>query len=180
MALRAGLIAALLFFASALDARSANSGQQLRELRAQVHECQDTLGVDRSPVSRMVPIGPRYRAWVVTLWETRREAFCGALRAVRRLYSYDEAAGARAWAESSGPRCVSSHEGAVTSNTGNGYYGKWQADITFQVTYGAEYYRRWGVASNWPEWAQDVMARRGYLDRGWGPWPTTSVMCGLR
>lgn len=87
---------------------------------------------------------------------------------------------ARAWASTAGARCVHSHEGGVRSNTGNGYYGRWQADRDFQRAYGKEFYYRWGLAHLWPAWAQDVMAWRGWKQRGWQPWPTTSVMCGLR
>ena len=99
---------------------------------------------------------------------------------VAKLRDYLKSRDARYWADSWAARCVSSKEGGVASNTGNGYYGKWQADIDFQRAYGREFYDRWGVASNWPAWAQDVMAHRGYRSRGWQPWPTTSVMCGLR
>ena len=152
----------------------------IEKARRAVHACQDDLRMKHSPVSRGEPKGQAYRRWVLKLWKERRRAYCGALRQVRRLFSFDEAVSAKAWASSWAAECVSSHEGAVTSNTGNGYYGKWQADTSFQLAYGAEFYERWGVASNWPEWAQDVMAHRGYQARGWEPWPTTSVICGVR
>jgi hypothetical protein len=150
---------------------------KINEAREATHRCQDELALKRSPVADRTPVGVRYRRWVLALWQARKQAYCGAMR---QLASYSEARHARVWAKSSGPSCVSSHEGAVTSNTGNGYYGKWQADIDFQRAYGREFYERWGTANNWPAWAQDVMARRGYEARGWGPWPTTSVICGLR
>ena len=84
------------------------------------------------------------------------------------------------WYWSSGARCVKNHEGAWTSNTGNGYYGGFQADHDFQRAYGREFYYRIGYAHLWKPWQQIVMAHRGWKSRGWGPWPTTSVMCGLR
>lgn len=155
----------------------------IKQVRLATHHCQDALEVDRSPVSSVAPVGRAYRHWVLKLWQVRREAFCGALQQVRRLTAHtsvSELARAKEWASSDAARCVSSHEGGVTTNTGNGYYGRWQADIGFQLAYGIEFYRRWGVASNWPGWAQDVMAYRGYQARGWNPWPTTSVMCGVR
>lgn len=83
------------------------------------------------------------------------------------------------WFYSSGASCVKSHEGAWTSNTGNGYYGGFQADMSFQRAYGGEYLSRWGTANNWSPVYQIHMAYRGWLARGWAPWPTTSVMCGL-
>lgn len=151
--------------------------------RAKTFACQQQLGLKRSPVSSRPIYSAAYARWVLRLWETREQAFCAALKQVRYLTAFtpvDELADAKAWANSAAGRCVSSHEGAVTSNTGNGYYGKWQADISFQLAYGREFYERWGVASNWPAWAQNVMAYRGWRARGWAPWPTTSVMCGVR
>ena len=71
-------------------------------------------------------------------------------------------------------------QGAWTSNTGNGYYGGFQADRDFQRAYGREFYYAIGPAHLWRPWQQIVMAHRGYKSRGWQPWPTTSVMCGLR
>jgi hypothetical protein len=152
---------------------------QIEEERRATHRCQAALGVPLSPVSRMVPRGRKYQIWVLLLWRSRHEAYCAALRHVRRVYAYDEAPAARLWASSAAGHCVSSHEGAVDSNSGNGYFGKWQADVSFMLAYGREFYRRWGVASNWPEWAQDVMAHRGYRARGWGPWPNTAAACGV-
>jgi hypothetical protein len=84
------------------------------------------------------------------------------------------------WYRTSGAACVKSKEGAWTSNTGNGYYGGFQADMNFQRAYGPEYLRRWGTANNWPPIAQIHMAWRGWRARGWQPWPNTSRMCGLR
>lgn len=91
---------------------------------------------------------------------------------------------ASAWADTSAARCVSSKEGGIASNTGNGYYGKWQADTSFASTYNPEASRRWGPyayyhGGAWPERDQDLMAYRGWKARGWYPWPTTARMCGL-
>lgn len=97
----------------------------------------------------------------------------------RTLSPHPLFARAQAWAAGSGPSCVTSKEGGTTTNTGNGYYGRWQADLGFQSSYGPEFVRRWGVASNWPAWAQNIMAFRGWLARGWYPWPNTARECGL-
>lgn len=84
------------------------------------------------------------------------------------------------WAESSAGRCVSSREGGLRSvSPGGTYAGKWQMDSSFEGSYGAWYVYRWGRAYNWPEWAQDVAAYRGYNARGWWPWPNTARSCGL-
>ena len=76
--------------------------------------------------------------------------------------------------------CIHRYEGAWTSNTGNGYYGGLQMDLSFQATYGAEFLRRWGTADNWPVWAQLKTASRAYQSgRGFWPWPNTARACGL-
>lgn len=87
---------------------------------------------------------------------------------------------ALAWWESSGAQCVKSKEGGWGSNTGNGYYGGFQADHSFQRAYGYEFYISYGTANNWQPWQQIIMAYRGWKSRGWQPWPNTSRMCGLR
>jgi hypothetical protein len=86
------------------------------------------------------------------------------------------------WAEFA---CIHSHEGAATSNTGNGYYGGLQEDMGFQRTYGPDFMARWGTADRWPVWAQVESARRardgfaGHGARGYGPWPQTARACGM-
>jgi len=75
--------------------------------------------------------------------------------------------------------CIHRYEGAWTANTGNGYYGGLQMDISFQRSYGGAYFRRWGYAHHWPVWAQLQAGRNGYRARGWYPWPNTARMCGL-
>jgi hypothetical protein len=100
-------------------------------------------------------------------------------RVARRHSNAGASSAAMRWWHTSGARCVKNHEGAWTSNTGNGYYGGFQADLSFQQAYGAEFYRRWGTANNWPVWAQITMAYRGWHRRGWHPWPNTARACGL-
>lgn len=80
------------------------------------------------------------------------------------------------WAEWT---CIHGREGATDSNTGNGYYGGLQMDVSFQLAHGAEFYRRWGTANNWPIWAQVTAARRARdSGLGYGPWPNTARACG--
>jgi hypothetical protein len=76
--------------------------------------------------------------------------------------------------------CIHRYEGSWTANTGNGYYGGLQMDVSFQARYGPEYLRRWGTADRWPAWAQVVAASRAYRSgRGFWPWPNTARACGL-
>lgn len=81
------------------------------------------------------------------------------------------------WYYTSGAKCVHEHEGAWTSNTGNGYYGGFQADLSFAASYGSEYYPP--TPDQWTPLQQIHMAYRGWLARGWYPWPNTARMCGL-
>lgn len=74
--------------------------------------------------------------------------------------------------------CIHEHEGAWTSNTGNGYWGGLQEDWQFFHTYGREYVPLWGTPDRWPVWAQLVSGYRAWQVRGWSPWGTRG-MCGL-
>jgi len=76
--------------------------------------------------------------------------------------------------------CIHRFEGAWDSNTGNGYYGGLQMDLSFQGRYGPEFLARWGTADNWPAWAQLLAGARAYqAGRGFTPWPNTAHFCGL-
>lgn len=76
--------------------------------------------------------------------------------------------------------CIHRHEGAWTSNTGNGYYGGLQMDWRFMHMYGRGFVGRWGTADNWPVWAQlETAARAQTSGRGFTPWPNTARACGL-
>jgi hypothetical protein len=109
------------------------------------------------------------------LWQRR-----GAFAAVAvDQHGLDRAAMIPAWLNDSF-LCIHHYEGAWDSNTGNGYYGGLQMDITFQSVYGAEFLNRWGTADNWPPWAQIRAAVRAYQSgRGFYPWPNTARACGL-
>ena len=76
--------------------------------------------------------------------------------------------------------CIHQYEGDWSANTGNGYYGGLQMDLTFQQRYGSDFLDRWGTADHWPAWAQLQAAVRAYDDgRGFYPWPNTARDCGL-
>jgi hypothetical protein len=78
-----------------------------------------------------------------------------------------------------GLRCIHRHEGAWTDR-GGPYYGGLQMNLAFQRAYGPEFLRAFGTADNWPVPVQLAVGLRGYLHRGWQPWPATSRLCGLR
>lgn len=83
------------------------------------------------------------------------------------------------WYQVSGARCVADGEGAWSSATGNGYFGRFQADLNFQAAYGGNWLRRYGTANYWLPRYQTNMAWRGWNARGWQPWPNTARACGL-
>jgi Transglycosylase-like domain len=76
-------------------------------------------------------------------------------------------------------RCIHEHEGAWNANTGNGYYGGLQMDMSFQAAHGPQFLARWGTADKWPVWAQLEAAEDAYRTRGFNPWPNTARVCGL-
>ena len=64
------------------------------------------------------------------------------------------------------------------ANTGNGYYGGLQEDLTFWRRYGGlAFAARPDLAS--PS-AQIAVAERGLAVQGWGAWPVCSRRLGLR
>lgn len=66
------------------------------------------------------------------------------------------------------------------TNTGNGYYGELQMDLSFQRTYGPELLARKGTANNWTRDEQYAVGARAVLSgRGFHPWPNTARFCGL-
>jgi hypothetical protein len=75
--------------------------------------------------------------------------------------------------------CVHYGEGAWDADSGNGYYGGFQMDMTFMESYGAPYLQSLGTANNWPPSVQLSVAYRGWLAQGWAAWPNTSAACGL-
>ena len=76
--------------------------------------------------------------------------------------------------------CIHRYEGSWTADTGNGYFGGLQMDAAFERTYGREFVRAFGHANHWPRSLQLAVGAKGYLARGWQPWPVSSRLCGLR
>jgi hypothetical protein len=76
--------------------------------------------------------------------------------------------------------CIHAGEGAWSANTGNGYQGGLQFDMSFQRAYGDWALRAFGTANNWPVSVQVATAIRAYTSgRGFYPWPNTARACGL-
>lgn len=77
--------------------------------------------------------------------------------------------------------CIKHYEsdgdGGWRANTGNGYYGGLQMDLSFQHAYGWIYLSRWGTADRWPAWAQLSAGHRAVASRGYAPWPQTRRYC---
>lgn len=74
--------------------------------------------------------------------------------------------------------CVHSHEGSWRDPNGP-YYGGLQFDMGFMRRYGGWMLQHYGTADHWSPRAQLIVAWRGYLKRGWHPWPNTARACGL-
>jgi hypothetical protein len=148
--------------------------------RAWDHELESTAPAQASTVT----LTETYQGKSVIWWanravQARRDANARG-RTIRRLQRAQARESAHFFDWMQAAACVISKEGTWTTNTGNGYYGALQADLSFQRAYGWEHYRRWGTANQWPWWAQLEMGYRGWLFRGWGPWPNTARACGLR
>lgn len=77
-----------------------------------------------------------------------------------------------------GALCIHRFEGAWDDSHAP-YYGGMQMDLDFQRSYGRRLLERKGTADNWTPHEQLHVAHRGYLARGWHPWPKTARKCGL-
>lgn len=76
--------------------------------------------------------------------------------------------------------CIHGYEGAWNANTGNGYFGGLQMDISFQASYGGGLLHSKGTADKWTPLEQMWAAERAYASgRGFYPWPNTARYCGL-
>jgi hypothetical protein len=132
------------------------------------------------PRSESTYQGKTAKWWAKRAVQARRDANKRG-QTIRRLQHAQLRASAHFFSWMAGADCVHRHESIRwEAATGNGYYGGMQADLGFQRAYAPDHLARWGTANNWPWWAQLEMAYRGWLFRGWQPWPATSRACGLR
>lgn len=74
--------------------------------------------------------------------------------------------------------CIHKYEGSWKDD-GAPYWGGVQMNWDFQLTYGLKAVQAYGTANHWPIWTQIRVAYRGYLARGWNPWPQTARKCNL-
>ena len=122
--------------------------------------------------------GKSAKWWAKRAVQARKDANKRA-RTIRRLQLAQRRASAHFFDWLAAADCVQGKE-APWHHNGGTYDGGMQADADFQRTYAPDHLRRWGPAFNWPWWAQLEMAYRGWLFRGWEPWPNTARACGLR
>lgn len=134
-----------------------------------------------NPRSESLYQGKSVRWWARRAVQARKDANARG-RTIRRLQRELGSSGP-SWGWLAASDCIYREERGAdgwATRTGNGYYGGLQADLAFQRAYGPEYVARWGTADRWPWWAQLHMGYRGWVRRGWQPWPNTSRECGLR
>jgi hypothetical protein len=154
------------------DARAAEASStplldEIREAQATTWRYDRIMGRKLTRSDRSVYRSPSrsYRRWVLGLWQERAKK--ARLRAMRPPHE-------AAWL------CIHGHEGSWRANTGNGYYGGLQMDISFQRAYGRYLLRTKGYAHHWTPIEQMWVAERAYRSgRGFYPWPNTARYCGL-
>jgi hypothetical protein len=152
---------------AAASSKRASEARQIQQLRTTTWHWQQVMGIGRTPTSHdeKLVISSAYRHWVLTLWRRR------ANRVWHRVVHVPHRA---QWL------CIHRGEGAWRSNTGNGYYGGLQMDLTFQRSYGSFLLRSKGTANRWTPYEQMWVAERAYESgRGFYPWPNTARSCGL-
>ena len=145
--------------------------QSIDTYRTATWRWQRLTGAPRTPTvfSERRTQAASYRVWVRDLWRTRLAiAYRRAARPPHRA----------AW------QCIHRYERSPAqgwrTNTGNGYYGGLQMDISFQRHYGRELLARKGTADRWSSLEQMWVAERAYQSgRGFYPWPNTARYCGL-
>jgi hypothetical protein len=140
---------------------------EIRRAQATTWRYERLMGRKRTRTDRSMyrTASQGYRRWLLDLWRERAEK-----ARLRALHPPHEAA----W------RCIHRREGPWRANTGNGYYGGLQMDITFQRTYGRYLVRTKGYAHRWTPIEQMWVAERAHRSgRGFHPWPNTARGCGL-
>ncbi len=157
------------------SAQAASVGKQvsprvidrIEDYRKETWRWQKLMGVKLAPARRLAerPTNLAYHRWMLNKW--RKQA-----RQARRAATHPKRL--QAWL------CIHRREGPWNANTGNGYYGGLQMDISFQRTYGRHLLRKKGRAHKWVPLEQIWVAERAYRSgRGFYPWPNTARACGL-
>ena len=129
LCLAACAAAALTFLGPQGDALAAEASATplldgIRAAQAKTWRYDRIMGRRLTPSDRSMYRTPSrgYRRWLLELWRERAEQ--ARLRAMHPPHQ-------AAWL------CIHAHEGPWRANTGNGYYGGLQMDISFQRTYGS-------------------------------------------
>jgi hypothetical protein len=140
---------------------------KIRRLRRETWHWQRLM---RVPLTRATRTAERSRSLAFQRWALR--SWKRKARAARRKAHHPPRLAA--WL------CIHRHEGPWHANTGNGYYGGLQMDVSFQRAYGPGLVRRKGLAHRWGYLEQIWVAERAYRSgRGFHPWPNTARACGL-
>jgi hypothetical protein len=153
--------------AETAQGESARVLERIEDYRQQTWRWQRLMGVRLSPTNRMAErsVSLGFQRWTLSFWRERAEQVRYAANHPKRL---------QAWL------CIHRYEGSWSANTGNGYYGGLQMDLSFQQSYGRDLLRRKGRAHRWTPIEQIWVAERAYRSgRGFYPWPNTARSCGL-
>ena len=160
-------------FARTLIPADAAAIVKIAELRRETSRWRKVMGLGPIEVAHgrreLATTGRAYRRWVLRLWTAR----AGEARWRARHPPHHDS-----WL------CIHRHERSPSqgwrTNTGNGYYGGLQMDISFQRTYGARLLRTKGTADRWTPLEQIWVALKAHgSGRGFHPWPNTARACGL-
>lgn len=137
---------------------------QAANARAKTYKYEQAMGHARSPYPGL------------SLW---RRTLSGRLH-FRDLWRQRARDAVHTWrVKTAGLRCIHTHEGAWNDNTGNGYYGGLQMDISFQDHWGRFILHHQGTANRWSPFDQIRVAYKAVRSIGYGPWPNTRRMCGI-
>jgi hypothetical protein len=140
---------------------------RIEDYRKETWRWQKLMGVKLSPTRRLAErsANPSFHSWTLEFWRKRAAEVRYRAKHPKRL---------QAWL------CIHRREGPWNANTGNGYYGGLQMDISFQEAYGRQLLRKKGRAHKWRPIEQIWVAERAYRSgRGFYPWPNTARACGL-
>ena len=138
------------------------------------HFCQMKMDRPRTKVRMLfTKQSVQRRRYVLRVWIDRHDDTCDVYRKHRKQRASYSVSHYSAWL------CIHSHEGAWNANTGNGYYGGLQMDMSFQRAYGGRLLSSKGTANNWTPAEQMWVAEQAHRSRGFWPWPNTARMCGL-
>jgi len=160
-------------FARTLIPADGTTIRKIAKLRTETNRWRSVMGLNairpEHGTRELAAVGSGYRHWVLRLWRKRAETTRRRAQNPPHL---------RSWL------CIHRYERSPSqgwrTNTGNGYYGGLQMDISFQRAYGWRLLQRKGTANRWTPLEQIWVAERARRSgRGFHPWPNTARACGL-